>query len=510
MNVNLIHDGYEAYLADAIRLYEKYRHSIETLLVNMNCKTESELIVGLNLDSTLSNELRNTFRTTSKYLRNVFKSMRETFFNEFDMDPTYRYDQQHHRIHTDRVYQKASAWYIACYKHENNFKLKILSFPWIVEDVLIGLYVHDRDFLSESIRREYVEVRDEWHSMSRFIQKVQLKHEISETIDEDLVLCGTYGLFLFESQNDIQLYVTRRNVVVNGDALVDRLHDYYDNVTVLSKDLIKCQHSDDIAFTIHAYDECLLQAFIYVRRTIIGNPLLLPVLYTIVHFIRTHSLFIVLMSENIKLDFLLEYFVDCLTSMGHVDRPVSFEMVRSELDGLHGSDNTVDTINEWIRMHDTLMDIDERDNRTGQVLIGFYKHMAFEFDFFRYQSKFKSTGPHVPHCMKNANFNKQFQRHFLYVFNQLVNTTSLSAIWESCSMDNGPGDESTPNCAVDMLFPQRFKVSQKKRGKSNTLFANEASLLTFSKIKSSLDFIEFQLYTGTYISFLILFQSNPH
>ncbi len=487
LNSCLLYDGYETYLKDAILLYEKYRHSIETLMVNMNCKTESELMVGLSLDSSLSNSLRNSFKTAVKYLQNLFTLMRQAFFGEFGLDHKHQYNV---RKVDSTLYRKASAWYIACYKHEANIKLKILSFPWIVDDILSHLHVFDRDCLSESILREYINFRDDYHSMSRFIQKIELKREIVEAMDLDLVLGGTYGLFLFENNNEIQLYATRENVAME-EYLAENLMDYYDNVTLLNKDLIKCQHDDDVTFTVHSYDKSALLTFLYVRRTIMRNPLLLPVLYTIVHYIRTDNIFLLLNSENVKLDCLIEYFIDFLILTGFIRNSIDVDATQTELDELHRFDDTVDVINEWIEFHDSLLDVDEKTNQIGLVLIRFYKHMAFEFDFFAFKSKFNDQP--VSHDARNKNFDTKFRKHFLNVFNQLVHATDLSGIWDSVVGDNS--DET----AVVNRFRQRFKVSQKKRGKSNTLFANEASLLTFSNIKSSLDFIEFQLYTGKYL-----------
>ena len=47
---------------------------------------------------------------------------------------------------------KASAWYVACYSSAENKRFKILSFPWIIEDVLQSFSnIENYDLFSKSI-----------------------------------------------------------------------------------------------------------------------------------------------------------------------------------------------------------------------------------------------------------------------------------------------------------------------------------------------------------------------
>ena len=125
-------NGHEKYLKDAIEKYQKYRIEIERLLTNFDCKTESDLLIGSLLGSSnkKSNESKSDFKISSELVKKLWLFYREDFFREFNLN------HEHYSNLPRDVYAKASAWYVACYTHQNKKSIRILSFPFIVEDIL--------------------------------------------------------------------------------------------------------------------------------------------------------------------------------------------------------------------------------------------------------------------------------------------------------------------------------------------------------------------------------------
>ena len=220
------------------------------------------------------------------------------FFSQLRADPN------------QKILEKASAWYYVCYSSSENKRLKVLSFPWILEDVLNKFNAKNYDNLSRSIVENYCENRDDYQSMLRYTKKVDLKNKINKLIDTQLVICGSFGLFLFENNNEIQLIERGDfyNEKMDFDQVKTKLEAYYDKVSV-GNDLIKCQHSDDVEFTISESRNAILR-FLYIRQMIFTKPILLAFLYSIVHFARADGIFSFLNTKKVKLDHYLEFCIE--------------------------------------------------------------------------------------------------------------------------------------------------------------------------------------------------------
>ena len=336
-------------------------------MISYNCKNESDLFVGFNsaeADSTY--ESLEHFKCSAQMVKKLWEDMRKIFFSQLR-------DEQN----TDTIKQKASAWYVACYSSaENKKRLKVLSFPWIIEDVLGSMFsIRNYDYFSKSVVESYCSNRDDYNCMSRFIQKIELKNEISKLVNTPLVLSGAFGLFLFDESNEVHLISVNSSISIKN--MKEMLDDHFDKVSVSSDELtLVCQQDENTMFTISESRVSLLR-FLYMRRLIFENPLLLTFLYALVHFARMDGLFSVLNTENVKLEVLVEHCSAFYLKENNID-----DLSQSELDQcyaeLSSCPKSHDCVDEWSKLQDFLDDFCRNEENflrigLGKTLLKFYK-----------------------------------------------------------------------------------------------------------------------------------------
>jgi hypothetical protein len=294
LNPSLVVEGHEQFLKKAIDTYFKYRQEIEKIMGYFECKNESELFVGLSINSNEKRyEAAKEFKNCSDTIRKLWTRMREIFTVQLKSEclPC----SNRHTMEQLAI-KKASAWYVACYKNKKNSFLKILSFPWIVEDILNGIQIKNYDFFSKSIVENYLLCRDNFQSMSRFIQKIELTNELSRQIGEKIFLIGSFGLFIFEKLNSIQLYIFKPTKTVSK--INESLKKFYANVSMTNEGNIICYQDDEHDFTLNTCNTSF-RRFIYSKKIIHKHPLLLPFLFSILHFASSNGIFKILFAQKI-------------------------------------------------------------------------------------------------------------------------------------------------------------------------------------------------------------------
>ncbi len=332
LNRSFLYSGYEEFVDEAREVYLKYRGEIERIMSLFGCKHESELLVGIYMSSTHNEEARDFYKLSSIMLKKLWKYMRTNYFFKRNFDQTEK---------DPKVYflQKASAWYFVSYTSVLNRKLKILSFPWILEDVFVtsaadsGLtetfQIRNHDIFGESLLKKFVSDSRSLQFMSRFLDKLTLKDSLCDLTGQELILTGAYGLFLFENKiSDIQLsFLNANNLSLK--ALRTKLErEKFKNLNLVN-DVIICKHDEDLAFSLSVDSAAGVQRFLFVREALIRNAYLMPVVYAIVHMARQDDLFTVLNADKIKLDvfliFCLDYFqgnFSCFSKHSNLKKPI--------------------------------------------------------------------------------------------------------------------------------------------------------------------------------------------
>ena len=217
LNRSLLVADFEALLSEANELYVSYRDEIERLLAYFGCSQEAEIFSSVRLTTeTLSDYDKDLFTLCSQTMSSLWSHTRA----QFDAMVA-----KHARNGVKNARAKcASAWYYACYTHKTNRQWpRVLSFPWVVEDVLLAdssssssssssnspSRFRNVDTFAASVARQFAESLSEMQSVSRYLDKVRLCDEVSHMVGSRVLIAGAFGLFLFEESCDAQFIIVR-------------------------------------------------------------------------------------------------------------------------------------------------------------------------------------------------------------------------------------------------------------------------------------------------------------
>lgn len=372
LNPCFIIDGHENYLDEAKELYLNYRLELERILLYFNCKSESELFVNIYFDANQSDESQQFLKQSSKIIKNLWAFYRIEFFKSFKNELT---DDQ---IYIKSLWQrKASAWYVACYSSELNNRIKIISFPWIVEDVMNSFDITNYDVFSKTLLEKFVVTSDDFQLVSRFTNNLAFRNDLNQMIEGNLVITGSSGLFLFEKSNEIQfLFISKSKW--DPVKISNRLDESFYNVS-LHGNIIKCEHDEETSFTV-ACSPNDLNRFIFIRLSIFKNPFLLPILFTITHLARLDNLLMILNGEKIKFDVFIESCVTFFIRKNYCE-DVKTEEIETELNKILAGDyNSIDSLDEWQEIYDkiySILDKPDYDN-VGSKLLNFLQRNGIQ------------------------------------------------------------------------------------------------------------------------------------
>ena len=210
-------------------------------------ETEGELLSGcfLKLHSRLGREKVEIADIIGRILAKIRENFRRKFFEEFDLadgDPGMDEDI------SEEMQQKASAWYYVAYSHKNVTnptentpeeppQMQFLSFPWVVDDVMLSVRLKKAfreqesqsvvTSISESVFKVFKHERDTL--LQGFEDRIRKKNFIASAIPGvALALFGSSATLLFRPDSDLDLCVLSPAVIAQREEL-----DRVSQITIL-------------------------------------------------------------------------------------------------------------------------------------------------------------------------------------------------------------------------------------------------------------------------------------
>ena len=140
LNKAFLVDGFKEYLGEASKSFLIYQSSIRDILRRYSIENESEILSNslLQIDMVGNEDKKDVIKLASLLVQDIRTKTRASFFTA---------DVKGNEL---AQMKKASAWYYPCYSQSEGIQSSILSFPWLVEDILIKI-VENRSFDSLEI-----------------------------------------------------------------------------------------------------------------------------------------------------------------------------------------------------------------------------------------------------------------------------------------------------------------------------------------------------------------------
>ncbi len=222
----LLVPNFQKYQDEARELYEEYSSQLQTLMNLYGIETEAELLSGcfLKLHSRLGREKVEIADIVSRVLSKIRENFRSKFFREFDLDEGKRGDDE---VISEEMQRKASAWYYVAYSHKQATEavenvpdgtpsLQFLSFPWLVDDVMMSIRIRKAfevqesqsivASISESVLKVFEEERDVL--LHFFEDRLQKKNFVSVAMPGvSVAMFGSSATLLFRPDSDLDLCV---------------------------------------------------------------------------------------------------------------------------------------------------------------------------------------------------------------------------------------------------------------------------------------------------------------
>jgi hypothetical protein len=414
-------DGHENYLNDAIQNYEKYRYEIDHLMNQFECNTESELLIGVFFHSNKQNDSKskNDFKLSTHMVKNLWKYFRELFFEEFNLN------SEEYSGLPKRVFLKASAWYVACYSHNANYaKTRIISFPWIVEDILCRFKVKNYSILSKSILDEYCELSNQL--VDKYYEQFELKQYLEDSFDLTLFMPSSIDMFISKDKDNFaQFESILPNNICNYQKLKQILEDdrFY-NIKITTNDLI-CEHDYETRFRV-SDSKYNLSRYLYIRESMFSNPFLLPIFHVIVHFVRLDKVLSQLSTQGINLDvfliFCIKYFKKKKLIKINENNNNSEKMLRNV--------NEFDKYDDWSNAFNLISTNLMHEIDVGNYLLKFYYDLSFERKYI-FSCPFEMI--EIP---LNQVLNENLKNHFSNGLNFISKINDISLIWNIIFSEN--------------------------------------------------------------------------
>jgi hypothetical protein len=360
--------------------------------------------------------------------------------------------------------------------------LRILSFPWIVEDVIQRFpnIKSTPDTFATSIIEHFLNLNNKKKVFTTYTEIVKLKENVSKRTSLRLTLVDMVGLFLFDfSANEFHFKANNNDIHDREMPAIikDLLENEFDLVSIENnKTDIKCQLDEGCSLKISLSSSYSKQRFLFLRQVIFENDFMLPLLYTILHFIRQDVKFIDVTFDR---EWYLEFFVNYCIQNEFIKEPSQ----ASNYDDHDFSDD--DSLNDWCYIYDSLFHALKEPGLTGRILLEFYRENSFKLE----------------------NDLTQIRReHFFNVFNLISNVTEIGHVWDTIIGDHR--DETILQNDNDDLLNSNNNTSRhslnyiEKSCRSPCLYAKDAFILLFANNSNSTPYaaesnmIHFDLYAG--------------
>ena len=222
----LLVPNFQKYQEEAKELYEEYSSQLHTLMNLYGIETEAELLSGcfLKLHSRLGKEKVEIAEIVSGVMAKIRENFRSRFFNEFNLGEATREADE---VISEEMQRKASAWYYVAYSHkqataaaaniaDETPSKQFLSFPWLVDDVILSIRIRKAfevqespsivASISESVMKVFREERD--FLLPCFEDRLQKKNFLSRAMPGfSVATFGSSATLLFRPDSDLDLCV---------------------------------------------------------------------------------------------------------------------------------------------------------------------------------------------------------------------------------------------------------------------------------------------------------------
>lgn len=454
INQSLLIEGYNEFIEYANNLYQYYRTEMEIILKNSDCRQESELFVGISLSKYHTHDDdKQSFKLAIKYIRDLWDHIRQIINN--DLNDKFKYDKNKDLLKI----KLASAFYFVAYSSYENRYQKIISFAWILEDYLYKTNFVNRDTFSNNFINHFIHIKYQHKIMTRYMKKISLCEKLSKTTnDTKLIMIGLFGLILFQSDCEIEIM-----------PLTNELSKCY-NILDYTKKCFKEEKFDLIDF-----DEKKLMLFIYFRQILFKNPILWPILYTLMHFAKIDNLFF---ESNLKVDDFIQLSFTYFIRKKFV-KNANISQVTEEYNKLNNSNEHLYRLKDWHITMDFLEDeINTVNKNIGKILLEFYKDNSFKDDTFQ------SLPNEFEPILNTLNYEAKFKlkSHCFKLLNILSNSLDIKNVWNQHFFARKYGSEkkSQPKIIQNKLINGKKKLS-----------IEESSLFLFTYLHNHTDIIEF-------------------
>lgn len=234
----LLVPNFQKYQEEAKELYEEYSSQLITLMNLYGIETEAELLSGcfLKLHSRLGREKVEIAEIVSRIMTKIRENFRSRFFKEFDLGEENR---EVVGIISEEMQRKASAWYFVAYSHKQTTNaaenepnetpsMQFLSFPWLVDDVMLSIRVkktfkvQESQSIVASISESVFKVfEDERHVLLQSFQdRLQKKNFISTAMPGvSVAMFGSSATLLFRPDSDLDLCVLDPRLIARQSEL---------------------------------------------------------------------------------------------------------------------------------------------------------------------------------------------------------------------------------------------------------------------------------------------------
>ncbi|KAK3698052.1 hypothetical protein QZH41_010823, partial [Actinostola sp. cb2023] len=214
---------YKIFLEKARSQYSKYSDTIQQLMSSYGIASEAELVSGCfrKLYKRLSRERTEVAEIVGRLVEDVRMKFRKRFFKEFLMDGSRHKPQQ---LINRRIHQKAYAWYYVAYAEETGTHgARFLSFPWIVDDVMVSIRaVKKRSTRDVSVTCPQPKVNDVTQILITYLRedkdkliteykrRLSGRNQITKQIkgpwpNLQIAAFGSTATFLFREDSDVDL-----------------------------------------------------------------------------------------------------------------------------------------------------------------------------------------------------------------------------------------------------------------------------------------------------------------
>lgn len=277
--------GHGNYITDANKLFREYSIGVRRLLRLYSLSREADLITSYS-NSTVS---KRDMAYHHDWL-NLQQLYRMEFFREFGGESVL-----HSRSPDDisKLQQKAVAWYCAAYEFKSTNKgdpmQRILSFPWIVGDVLSSLQGPSPNIPADKFYEDVTSSIME--QLKPYTQRLNMRSNVEKILkekfeDASVQMFGSSLLLLFGDSSDVDLCVSGKGV---------QLEDVYNWIKISVPEcelissakvpIIRTTNSTEFSFDI-TLDTSGLSKSLTLLHLIRNKPELLPLLFVVVSFGR--------------------------------------------------------------------------------------------------------------------------------------------------------------------------------------------------------------------------------